>query len=64
MPIYDPTGKQQVCSMCGWKSPIVEHTDCLMFCYQDCPECKGKLEFKKANILESKIERLIKYLKK
>lgn len=64
MPIYDHTGRRQVCSKCGWKNPMVEHTDCLMFYHQECPECKGKLEFKKVSVLESKIETLIKYLKK
>lgn len=64
MPIYDPAGKRQVCTKCGWKNPMVEHSDCLMFYHKECPECGGQLEFKKVSVLDSTIETFIKYLKK
>lgn len=63
MPIYDHTGRRQVCSKCGWKNPMVEHTDCLMFYHQECPECKGKLYWQRANEIQNKIEVLLKIFK-
>lgn len=64
MPIYDPAGKRQVCTKCGWKNPKVEHSDCLMFYHKECPECKGELEFRTVGSLESKMETLLNIFKK
>ncbi len=64
MPIYDPVGRYQVCSKCGWKNPMVEHSDCLQFYYAECPRCKSELHWQKANSIQHKIESFMKLFKR
>lgn len=48
MPKFNLLGMRQVCLQCGWKNPIVEHSDCLKYAYASCPECGGQLEWRQA----------------
>ncbi|MDH2997844.1 hypothetical protein A1D22_00645 [Pasteurellaceae bacterium LFhippo2] len=50
---------RQACNQCGWKSPIIQNSDCIIGYYECCPKCGGKLEFKDLN----KFEVAIQYLK-
>lgn len=63
MPIYNHTGKRQFCSKCGWKNPMIEHSDCLVFYHKECPECKSELHWQKVNEVQDKLEAFLKIFK-
>ena len=63
MPIYNPAGKRQVCTKCGWKNPMVEHSDCLMFYHKECPKCKNELHWQNVNEVQDKLEAFLRIFK-